>query len=157
MFATTLAPSIEETTTATQPKSDEINKDEGICSKIDLLHLQSNTNVLLTKQNDAFKEEINSLTKMLTPLTSLIQRFDALDTFARGGIADLNIRMFIKEENIAKVEEQTIKIDAIIKSKIFINQNTPIEAKQKTLENQVNYLSKEDRYDQLAADNREIR
>ena len=53
---------------------------------------------------------------MLTPLTSLIQRFDALDTFARGGIADLNMRMFIKDEKIAKIEEQTIKSDAILKS-----------------------------------------
>ena len=67
----------------------------------------------------------NSLTKMLTPpLTSLIQRLDALDTLARGGIADLNMRMFIKEEKIAKIEEQTIKSDAILKSKKFIDQNT---------------------------------
>ena len=63
--------------------------------------MQNNINLFLTKQNDAFKEEINSLTKMLTPLKSLIQRFDALDTFARGGIADLNMRMLLKEERIA--------------------------------------------------------
>ena len=129
--ATTSGPSIEETTTATQPYSDEINKDEGIYSKIDLFHLQSNINLLLTKQNDAFKEETNS-TKMFTPLTSLIQRFDALDTFARGGIADLNMQMLIKEEEIAKMKEQTIKSDAILKSKKIINQNAVTPHRGKT-------------------------
>ena len=56
--------------------------------------------------------------------------------------------MLIKEEKIAKIEEQRIKSDAILKSKKIINQNTltPIEAKLKTLENQINYLSKEDIY-----------
>ena len=41
--------------------------------------------------------------------------------------------MLIKEEKIAKIKEQTIKSDAIIKSKKFFNQNThPIEVKLKT-------------------------